>query len=367
MSKSISKDLREDVKDLRENIDETLEDVARALRSAAESLSDESEEAIARAAVAVRKAADALSDKAKPAKAMADKAVQEVKDHPIVSAGAALTAAALLISGLLGGCASHQPLPASQPSSTTHEIIWQRDLIFTPADAPQALAGDLVRPAGIGPWPGLLMVHGGGWSRRSREDMASSAERFAEAGFAVFNISHRFAPAYHFPEQVRDLQQAVRWMRTQAGELHLNPDWIAGYGYSSGAHLVAMLATLSPGSELHQPGTRLQAMVLGGAPTDLRRFRGGQLIPQLLGTDFENGFATYALASPVTHLSADDPPVFLYHGALDALVDADYAREFAVAILPPKPICMVPSAAWPPRARWRTWPWRVACRAWTFL
>lgn len=240
-------------------------------------------------------------------------------------------AAALLISGLLGGCASHQPLPASQPSSTTHEIIWQRDLIFTPADAPQALAGDLVRPAGIGPWPGLLMVHGGGWSRRSREDMASSAERFAEAGFAVFNISHRFAPAYHFPEQVRDLQQAVRWMRTQAGELHLNPDWIAGYGYSSGAHLVAMLATLSPGSELHQPGTRLQAMVLGGAPTDLRRFRGGQLIPQFLGTDFENGFATYALASPVTHLSADDPPVFLYHGALDALVDADYAREFAVA------------------------------------
>ena len=49
-------------------------------------------------AVAVRKAADALSEKAKPAKAMADKAVQEVKDHPIVSAGAALTAAALLIS-----------------------------------------------------------------------------------------------------------------------------------------------------------------------------------------------------------------------------------------------------------------------------
>ena len=102
MSKSISKDLRQDVKDLREDVDETLEDVARALRSAAESLADESEEAIAKAAAAVRKAADVLAEKAgKPARAMADRAVQEVKDHPIASAGAALTAAAVLISLLV--------------------------------------------------------------------------------------------------------------------------------------------------------------------------------------------------------------------------------------------------------------------------
>lgn len=175
------------------------------------------------------------------------------------------------------------------------------------------------------------MVHGGGWSSRSRDDMRASAERFARAGFGVFNISHRFAPEFTYPAQLTDLQAAVSWMRQNADQLGLNPDWIAGYGYSSGAHLVALLGLLDPASAHYQAGTDLQALVLGGAPTDLRRFQGGKLIPQFLGTDFENGFPIYAEASPVTHLSSDDPPTFLYHGGMDALVSADYAREFSAA------------------------------------
>lgn len=80
-------------------IEDGIEDVAKALREAADGLSKDAETAVAQAAEAVRKAADALSAKAKPqAKELATKAVQEVKDHPIASAAAALTAAAALIS-----------------------------------------------------------------------------------------------------------------------------------------------------------------------------------------------------------------------------------------------------------------------------
>lgn len=243
-----------------------------------------------------------------------------------------LLAAVCTSAGLLTGCATHQPLAASLDRIPDEQpIVWLRDQRYTPPSADQPLHGDWVRPAGSEPVPGLLMVHGGGWSRRSRDDMAASAERFARAGFGVFNISHRFAPAFTYPAQLMDLQQAIRWMRAHADELGLSPDWIAGYGYSSGGHLVALQGLLSADSPHYQADARLQALVLGGAPTDLRRFRGGTLVPQFLGTNIDEGFARYVEASPVTHLSPDDPPAFLYHGGLDALVAADYAREFVEA------------------------------------
>jgi len=94
MSKSIARQISKDV-------EESLDDVARVLRKATDHLSDDAEEAVAQAARAVREASIALANSAPPmAKDLANKAVREVKEHPIVAATAALTAAAALI-GLL--------------------------------------------------------------------------------------------------------------------------------------------------------------------------------------------------------------------------------------------------------------------------
>ncbi len=76
-------------------------DVAHNLREAADRLSDDAESAIAQAAAALRRATDALAEKAPDtARSVAKRAVEEVKEHPLASAAAVLTAAAALI-GLL--------------------------------------------------------------------------------------------------------------------------------------------------------------------------------------------------------------------------------------------------------------------------
>ena len=87
------------IHELREDAEDTLEDVAKALHKAADSLSDDAEHAVAKAAEALRHAASVIADKTpEPAKALARKAAAEVKAHPIASTAAVLGAAAALIS-----------------------------------------------------------------------------------------------------------------------------------------------------------------------------------------------------------------------------------------------------------------------------
>ena len=92
MSNSLTRDLKHDIED-------TFEDVAKALHKAADGLADDAETAVAQAADALRRAAALLGEKTSPeVKDLARKAVAEVKQHPIAYAAAALTDAAALIS-----------------------------------------------------------------------------------------------------------------------------------------------------------------------------------------------------------------------------------------------------------------------------
>ena len=83
-------------------------DVAHDLREAADRLSNDAEAAVAQAAAALRHAAEALTAEApKAARSLAKQAAEEIKDHPLASAAAALTAASALI-GLLSAARPHR-------------------------------------------------------------------------------------------------------------------------------------------------------------------------------------------------------------------------------------------------------------------
>ncbi|MBY0422383.1 MAG: alpha/beta hydrolase, partial [Parvularculaceae bacterium] len=64
----------------------------------------------------------------------------------------------------------------------------------------------------------------------------------------------------------------------------------------------------------------------GAFRADLRKFTGGRLVPQLLGTTIGENPALFEAASPIAHVSRDDPPMFLYHGGGDTLVDVSHAE-----------------------------------------
>jgi ElaB/YqjD/DUF883 family membrane-anchored ribosome-binding protein len=87
---------------IRHNVEAALDDVARSLQriaKEAEGLSKDASEALSKAAAEVTCAADSLrKHAAATARTVVQKAAHEVKEHPIASLAAAITAAAALVS-----------------------------------------------------------------------------------------------------------------------------------------------------------------------------------------------------------------------------------------------------------------------------
>ena len=240
----------------------------------------------------------------------------------------AWAAAALLV--LLAGCASHlgRPEGTNAPAVTGVGFSVERDRVYSPEGWPETLRADLYRPQMDGARPAVLLIHGGGWSppdRRSQMD--SIAERLAARGYVVMNATYRLAPRHQHPAPIDDLRQALAWLRANAGEFGAQADRIAAFGYSAGGHLAALLGALDAG-----PDARIQAVVAGGAPTELAKWPNGKLVVRYLGGRPDEVPDRYAAASPIRHVSTDDPPVFLYHGTLDAVVPVDHATDYKAAL-----------------------------------
>lgn len=220
---------------------------------------------------------------------------------------------------LAGGCVSHSGRPQSRsPAPVKSALMVQRNLVYTPPGWPQALAADVYMPRTPGVYPGVIMVHGGGWDARDRSDMESISEKLARRGYVVANIQYRLAPAFRYPAPLDDVRAATLWMRANAARFRLDPERVAGWGYSAGAHLVALAATANS-----SPAARFQAVVAGAAPTNLPRYPDSPIITKFIGTSYAAKPKTWSDASPITHVTAGTPPMFLYHGKWDRLVYAE--------------------------------------------
>lgn len=109
----------------------------------------------------------------------------------------------------------------------------------------QPLLARVYRPAGAGPFPIVLDLHGGGWNSGDRFSNERSDTLLAADGFVVVAIDFRQPPVAPYPASVADANFAVRWLKARAAELGGWADRIGVFGTSSGGHL-AMLNALLP-------------------------------------------------------------------------------------------------------------------------
>ena len=162
-------------------------------------------------------------------------------------------------------------------------LTWA-DLVKRPRPKPDATIAygpdqmqkvDLWRPAGKGPFPVVLMVHGGCWTTgiADRSLMDWIAADLRADGIAVWNIDYRGVDRAGggYPGTFQDTAAAADLLATEAATYALDTRHVVAVGHSAGGHLALWLAgrrNIAPGSILYgaHPIRLHHVVILGGLP-----------------------------------------------------------------------------------------------------
>lgn len=216
------------------------------------------------------------------------------------------------------------PLPAGQAKAGGKE----RDLTYCTTPDGLNLKMDVSYPADLSTArPAIVYVHGGAWSSGSKEEGAGTrfAPALLEAGYIFISIDYRLAPQYQFPAHIQDVKCAIRHLRAYASRYNLDPQRIGALGSSAGGHLVGLLGLsdrdagwdVGPYTDF---SSRVQAVVDLFGPADLTQMSGGlERAAEVFGIQGPDDPALRAY-SPVTYISAGDPPFLIIQGSEDTTV-----------------------------------------------
>lgn len=282
--------------------------------------------------------------------------------HLISKIGMTLLVVALTISAT--GCGSSAPTAdvesesisvAAAPTNTQASVMPQRggmgggaafasvaptypDLAYASASEAQKL--DLYLPAGDGPFPLVIMVHGGGFMMGDKADGAglTGVDQLLAAGYAVASINYRLSREAQYPAQINDAKAAVRFLRAHASEYKLNPEKFGAWGASAGGNLAALLGTTCGVAELEgadlgnaDQSSCVQAVVDWFGPIDFlamdEQFAGTSCPQshdaadspesQLVGAAIQTVPDLVAATNPMNYIDASDAAFLIQHGSAD--------------------------------------------------
>ncbi len=230
----------------------------------------------------------------------------------------------------------------SAPVQASLKVSVRLDLVYGPR--PQQTL-DIYSPiSDAADRPAVVMLHGGTWKQGDKSGSMKACKAYAAAGLVAFAINYRLidgTPETAWPAQLSDVQLAVRWIKSQARELGIDPFRVCAHGVSAGAHLAALLGTLheiqaGDMSPLYpQVSPDVACVIDVSGPTDLAalawRRRGG--VAKLLGTTNPADLASRgAQASPLSHVNGSTAPVLIVHGISDPVVPYSQAEAFYEAL-----------------------------------
>lgn len=218
--------------------------------------------------------------------------------------------------------------PRSKAESTVPEGVTAHEDVVFGTGGGRELKLDLYMPAGKGPHPTVMLVHGGGWIGGTKEAFRPTALALAARGFVAATVEYRLATESVFPGAVEDCKAALRWLRANGETYSIDPARIGAVGGSAGGHLVSMVATTADPVQFEGSGgnpeqnTALQAAVLMGAGVDqvMRAKETPKPIQSQLiffGGTYAEKKEVYEAASPITHVSEKTPPMLFIEGEFD--------------------------------------------------
>jgi acetyl esterase/lipase len=241
---------------------------------------------------------------------------------------------------------AQQPAQPKQPAAKLTPtlpkgVMAERDVAYGPHERNKL---DLYYPESNTPLPVIIWVHGGAWKAGSKDD-SPPALRLLTKGYAVASINYRYSTQATFPAQIEDCKAAVRWLRANAKNYHLDTDHFGAWGASAGGHLVALMGTAGDAKEFDNYGgnpgvsSRVQAVCDVFGPTDFSK-EAEQSGPNpvfdrtkadapeaiLIGGLLAEHPDRVKRANPITYIKKDCPPFLIIHGDKDPLVPVEQSK-----------------------------------------
>jgi acetyl esterase/lipase len=230
-----------------------------------------------------------------------------------------LTRRALLSMG--GTAALINPLNAfggPAQTSATAGVKVEKDVVVGKAGDVD-LHCDIYRPpAGTEKRMALIHLHGGGFARGSKDTLAGKVAPITARGYVSIAAQYRLTGVAKWPAQIDDVKNAIRWTRTHADSLGIDPKRIATVGYSAGGYL----ALFAAGAD----DTQLAACVAFYPAVELSKELAQTLLPD--GSDE----AAIRAASPLTYIRAGFPPTVIFHGLSDVTVPPESSIRLLQAL-----------------------------------
>ncbi len=184
----------------------------------------------------------------------------------------------------------------------------------------RALHLDLYYPAqadSIKKYPGVVLIHGGGWRTGDKSLAAPMAQQLAAQGYVTATVEYRLSLEAPYPAAVHDLKAAIRWLRAQAGNFPLDTTQIAVYGTSAGGQLAALIGTtnnmekLEGGGDFLEHSSAVQAIVDVDGVLAFKHPESeeGSMAAQWLGGTYAEAPEQWEEASALSHVGKETPPV----------------------------------------------------------
>ncbi len=244
------------------------------------------------------------------------------------------------------------PLAAQVPATDTPPPTgFSKTIVVWPDGAPLALRtgaaatdGDVPKlytyPAtGAGPHAAVIVMPGGGYTHLVMDKEGSvGAKWLAAHGIDAFVLEYRLSPAYRYPAALLDGSRAVRYVRSHAAELGVNPAQVGVWGFSAGGHLSSLLSSVHSAGDpkakdpIDRVSDRPDFAIISYGRMDL-----SLNVPRPVPTAASPGMEI-VLSAPTANLdvnsavNSDTSPTFIFSTTGDQTVDSRNASGYYTAL-----------------------------------
>lgn len=167
--------------------------------------------------------------------------------------------------------------------------------------------------------PVVVVFHPGGWTSGNPNLIMGLCQNYAQQGMIAIGVQYRLAKpdkSTTVLDCVADAQDAMRYIKQNAKQLHVDLNNLHVVGYSAGGHLAMMTQVVEDKSL-----PKAKSMILFATPFELNT---DDEVAKLVEDP-----ADIASISPINFLRKKLPPITIFHGTEDKLIPYDTVKDFA--------------------------------------